>query len=368
MRCFSLRYWLRIVAANAVGAAAIVIIGGGAASGVRWRESARAFEISFLYANLIGLPAAFVLPLISKRLWAGPHRWRWPILLAMMLAITAVGTAVGTWLSAAFGLYTVDRFWRSMLESFEVGAVITLIIGTAITAFEIVRSQLAQTTVELRTKQRDEADARRLAAEAQLASLESRVHPHFLFNTLNSIAALIPQDAAAAERVVGQLASLLRFSLDAGALVPVEQELRVVQDYLEIERVRFGDRLRCRFQVDPSLGQIDVPRLSVQTLAENSVKYAVSPRREGGSIIVSVERHGGDAISISVADDGPGFDGTPIEGHGLALVRDRLRTEIGEHAVLRVMRDGIWTRAEMILPAAARAATAAGPDHARVRR
>ena len=109
-----------------------------------------------------------------------------------------------------------------------------------------MRSRLNEATVALRTKERDEAEARRLAAEAQLASIESRVQPHFLFNTLNSIAALVHDDPAGAERMTGQLAALLRSALDSTAtpLVPLDDELRVVRAYLDIERVRFGDRLR----------------------------------------------------------------------------------------------------------------------------
>jgi signal transduction histidine kinase len=367
MHCFSLRYWLRILVANAAGAAALVVIAGGLSGAASWTETIRAFEVSLLFANLIGLPAALVLPNVAHRLWQRPHLWRWPLLIGVMLLVTAAGTTAGTWIGSAVGLFRVNAFWPAALRSFEQGAVITIIVGTSITAYEIVRSRLQDATVALRTKERDEADARRLASEAQLASLESRVHPHFLFNTLNTIAALIPQDAPAAERVVGQLASLLRFSLDTGALVPIEQELRVVQDYLEIERVRFGDRLRCRFHVDPTLGHVEVPRLSVQTLAENSVKYAVSPRREGGSIVVSVARDGERSISVSVADDGPGFDGASVEGHGIALVRERLHTQRGADAVLRVTRDGQWTRAEIILPMEP-AATSGEYDHARLRR
>ena len=145
-----------------------------------------------------------------------------------------------------------------------------------------MRGQLDDTIVALRTKERDEAEARRLAAEAQLASIESRVQPHFLFNTLNSIAALVHDDPAGAERMTGQLAALLRSSLDSTAtpLVPLDEELRVVRDYLDIERVRFGDRLRYSVDVRRRRGPKLVPRMALQTLVENSVKYAVSPRRD----------------------------------------------------------------------------------------
>ena len=159
-----------------------------------------------------------------------------------------------------------------------------LTIGLFITAYELMRQRLDAATLALRTKERDEAEARRLAAEAQLASIESRVQPHFLFNTLNSIAALVHDDPAGAERMTTQLSSLLRSALDSTAvpLVPLDEELRVVRAYLDIERVRFGDRLRYDVDLGDGTAAAAVPRMALQTLVENSVKYAVSPRREGG--------------------------------------------------------------------------------------
>ena len=173
--------------------------------------------------------------------------------------------------------------------------------------------------------------------EAQLASLESRVQPHFLFNTLNSIAALIHDDPAGAERMTAQLASLLRSSLDQQTpLVPLDEELRTVRNYLEIERVRFGERLRYEISADPPAAHARVPRLAVQTLVENSVKYAVSPRREGASIVVRAAARNGH-VRIEVEDDGPGFESTMMpEGHGLALVRERLAMAFGDGASLNV--------------------------------
>jgi LytS/YehU family sensor histidine kinase len=214
----------------------------------------------------------------------------------------------------------------------------TLVIGIFVTALETMRARLDETTVALRTKERDEADARRLAAEAQLASLEARVNPHFLFNTLNSIAALVHDDPAAAERVTGALASLMRSSLEAGStpLVPLDEELRTVRAYLDIERVRFADRLRYRVETTGDTDAATVPRLSLQTLVENSVKYAVSPRREGASIVVRAAKSDG-RLRLDVEDDGPGFDPASVRsGHGLALLKARLEMTYGHRAALLV--------------------------------
>jgi sensor histidine kinase YesM len=163
------------------------------------------------------------------------------------------------------------------------------------------------------------------------------VQPHFLFNTLNSIAALIHDDPDGAERMTGQLAALLRSSLDQQTpLVPLDEELRTVRNYLEIERVRFGDRLRYDIAADRTAGGARVPRLAVQTLVENSVKYAVSPRREGASIAVRASSNNGH-VRVEVEDDGPGFDAAAApDGHGLALVRERLARMPGEPGSLLI--------------------------------
>src|SRR5262249_42993162 len=167
-----------------------------------------------------------------------------------------------------------------------------------------MRARLDHAEMALRTKERDEAEARRLAAEAQLASLESRVNPHFLFNTLNSIATLVHDNPAAAERMTTQLPALLRSSLDsASPLVTLDEAIAVVRGYGGSEGGRAGDRLRCDVQVASGAGAARVPRLSVQTLVENSVKYAVSPRRDGATVAVRASAANGQ-LRIDVSDDG----------------------------------------------------------------
>jgi two-component system, LytTR family, sensor histidine kinase AlgZ len=174
-----------------------------------------------------------------------------------------------------------------------------------------------------------------LAAEARLASLESRVRPHFLFNALNSAIALIPEEPHRAEDVLERLCALLRFSLDAQArLVPLGEELRVVTDYLEIERVRFGDRLAYTIDVPEELRALEVPAFAVQTLVENSVKYAVSARKQGAHVRVSARREAG-RLALDVRDDGPGFTGEIwVPGHGLDGLRARLDAVYGARARL----------------------------------
>jgi two-component system sensor histidine kinase AlgZ len=182
----------------------------------------------------------------------------------------------------------------------------------------------------------------KLATEAQLASLESRIHPHFLFNTLNSISSLIPEDPARAERLVEQMAALLRFSLDANqsGLVPLASELKIVADYLDIERARFGDRLRYQIDVPADLNESRIPPLSLQTLVENSVKFAIAPDRAGGEIRITGARADG-AFRVEVSDSGPAFqlESAPA-GHGLDNLKGRLSALFGDRAALLLQRVG----------------------------
>ena len=151
--------------------------------------------------------------------------------------------------------------------------------------------------------------AEQLVVEARLRSLESRLHPHFLFNTLNSISALIMIDPPRADRIVGRLSALLRASLDTSSrsLIPLGDELAMVEDYVDIERARFGNRLRCRVEAPAELRDAQVPPLSVQSLVENAVKHGIAPQRSGGDVLVSASATNG-RLTIEVSDTGEGFD------------------------------------------------------------
>jgi two-component system, LytTR family, sensor histidine kinase AlgZ len=333
----SVRYWAGIGAACVVASLlANVAFGGTAVPVMKLLEGtfvSSVFSICCCFLCLIVLPRVF--PSIRSSV---PLPLAWVALVILLVGLAAAGSFAGTLILAAFRLVPPSKIvhvWIS--DALKVSIICTLIFGLFGTVIETLRSRLDAATLALRTTERDEADARRLAVEAQLASLESRVQPHFLFNTLNSIAALIPDDPAGAERMTAQLASLLRSSLDEHTpLVPLDEELRIVRNYLDIERVRFGERLRYEISADAPAALARVPRLAVQTLVENSVKYAVSPRRDGASIAVRAAASNGH-VRIEVEDDGPGFDATVMpEGHGLALVRERLAMTLGEHASLEI--------------------------------
>jgi sensor histidine kinase YesM len=317
-----------------------------------WRQAAELFGVALLFSICIGGSCAAVLPRISPHLWTYPFPINWVVLIVAMFVLALSGSAVTIAILVLVGYVPPARFTEWFLESARYAIITTLTFGIAMSAYELMRARLDEALLAVRTKERDEAEARRLAAEAQLASLESRVQPHFLFNTLNSIAALIPADPGGAEKMTGQLASLLRSSLDDAdrPLVPLGQEVETVREYLEIERVRFGHRLDCRFDVDDSVTTVLLPRFSLQTVVENAIKYAVSPRRDGGRVAIAARLVDG-RVRIEVDDDGSGFDAAAIPAnHGLDALRRRLALTFGDRAGLEVCSSPAGTTVRIDIP------------------
>jgi len=204
-----------------------------------------------------------------------------------------------------------------------------------------------------------EAQAARLRidlAEARLASLEGRLHPHFLFNTLNAIAALVREDPRAAETMIEQLSELLRASLKANPLreVPLEEELRLTEQYLAIQQVRFQDRLRSTLEASSAARRGRVPQLILQPLVENAVRHGIAPRESGGSLTVSAAvEH--ETLVMTVEDDGVGIGNAPPEqggtGLGLNSVKARLAHLYGSQQRFEVRpRSPSGTRVTIALP------------------
>ena len=172
-------------------------------------------------------------------------------------------------------------------------------------------------------------------AQVQLGALKMQLHPHFLFNTLNAITALVHTDPEAADTMIVRLSELLRITLENESIqiVSLRQELEFLDRYLDIQRVRFQDRLRIEMDVRPDTLDAGVPNLVLQPLVENAVQHGISQRPENGEIRVSAHR-AGDMLVLEVADNGPGFasrnaaDRHP--GRGLANTRERLRQLYGD--------------------------------------
>lgn len=181
-----------------------------------------------------------------------------------------------------------------------------------------------------RYREREQA-AEQLAAglaEARFQALKMQLHPHFLFNTLNAISALIPQEAQPARRMVARLGDLLRTALEQEATqeVTLREELEFLEPYLEIEQTRLGDRLSVEFQVVPEALDARVPHLVLQPLVENAIRHGVSPRSQAGVVTIAAAVEGGSLILHVRNTRGAAREGPALEpgGRGLANVRSRL--------------------------------------------
>lgn len=287
-----------------------------------WRDVATTVAVSLVYSAAIGTLCYAA----GERLWRrGNVRSVWLIVVVFAGAVV-VGCLLGHALVVGVGLIRPRSFWLSYWYTLRFSALITVTFGMSAMIYEYYRGKFAWAEEQIRQKELERERAMKLATEARLASLESRIHPHFLFNTLNTISALIHEDPMKADEQLQRLAKLLRFSLDAPetSLVPLERELQVVADYLEIEKTRFADRLRYRMETSAEARECSIPPLAVQTLVENSVKHHIAKRREGGEVAVRAERHG-DVLTVTVSDDGPGIPvGSALPGHGLDVLRGRL--------------------------------------------
>lgn len=298
-----------------------------------------------LYLSLVRVVAEGWLITHFARAWL--TRWGWkelgwrplvPRVILMALGLSLIWTAVG---------YTIDLgvlrleysnkipLWLMMTTSLINGGI--MLLGWLCLYFfyhlfdRLNRLQLEQLRMTASVK------------EAELRALKWQLNPHFLFNSLNSLRALIDEDAPRARESVTRLANMLRYSLQSGQqeTVPFEEELRLVEDYLALEQIRHENRLRVRWEIAPEVRPVGVPPMILQTLVENAVKYGISPRREGGEIAISARCEG---ATLAIRVTNPGDLSAPASaaaaragsstGVGLRNAAERLKLLFGPAAGL----------------------------------
>ncbi len=200
--------------------------------------------------------------------------------------------------------------------------------------------------VQRHASERRIEELRSESLQAQLSALQAATNPHFLFNTLNTIACLIEEDPVAAERAVERLSDLYRYILEGSRLgsVSVFEEIGAVRDYLAIEQLRFGERLRVELNVAARAEVLRMPPLTLQPLVENGVKHGIAARAAGGLLVITVAveavKGRSATLILSVEDDGPGLGASRHVGSGTALanLRERLRLAYGDSARLLLER------------------------------
>ncbi len=284
--------------------------------------------------------------------------------LARWVPVHMASAAVTTsfWLLAGLAwARAVERFggragpaavWRAELPLLAVTGGLLYLLATTLHALLLAFE-------EARRAERRALRAQVLAREAELHALKAQIDPHFLYNCLNSIAALAGRQPAEARTMSTRLAGFLRSSLDLGprTAIPLARELELATTYLEIERVRFGDRLDLRLEIAEGCSETPVPPLLLQPLLENAVKHGVAHRLEGGRITIAARRRGAE-LTIEITN--PCDDDRPTsrrKGIGLANVRERLRLLHGAAGRLDTEERGGTFRATVRIPA-----VAAGPE------
>lgn len=206
-----------------------------------------------------------------------------------------------------------------------------------------------------------ESEMRRLVTQAELRALQSQIHPHFLFNALNTLYGIIPREAKGARETVLNLADIFRYFLETGKqFLPLEEELHIVKAYLEVERLRLGEKLRVEIDVAPDALTAQIPILSIQPLVENAVKHAIAPKSGGGLVRLEASLDAQGALRVAVRDTGGGFKSNNKSGVGLDNVARRLQLCYGPEARLNIESSDAGSTVVFTAPVGLRALEVAG--------
>lgn len=286
------------------------------------------FSLLSLFAVSIALCSIVVLKLISPLLRRTSTGTGSVLVITMLLLVTSVG--IDGIIYTLHHLAIIDDRWPEWRESLLIRSLmITAIIGTLGMRYLILH-------------ERAELDSK-LQQESKLQALQSRIRPHFLFNSLNSVASLTRSDPSKAEAVLHDLADLFRVLLaDARKLVPVSAEREISRQYLEVEKIRLGDRLQVKWNVSNIPRAALMPALTLQPLLENAIYHGIEPRFAGGTIKIEMWAEG-EMLNIMISNPLPDVrKDSHGKGNKLAQenIRQRLKTQFGETASMQVIQEG----------------------------
>ena len=287
-----------------------------------WDQQLSALGVSYL-ANLLttvcmGAPihAAYValLPRVTANLNSKLLRF------LVQAAVIVIGVIVGSVVAAeAVGLCVGWRHPHGALGLVQVGLVVSVVCVVSLNVLARLRERVLEAGVR---KQRAET----ALVRAQLEALRARTNPHFLFNSLNSVAGLVAEDPTAAEKMLERMAAVFRYALDGSKreTVPLRVEVAAVRAYLDVEEIRFGSRLRVRLEIPPEASDCSVPSGILQPLVENAINHGIAQLREGGELALHARR---DDRRLEVIVENPTAGPSNHRGTGTSLadLRERLR-------------------------------------------
>src|SRR2546430_9745119 len=271
-------------------------------------------------------------------------------LLALLLDLAFTPNAVHAAMQAG-----ASQFWHKAGVDWLSWIFFTLPSGVAVYVCIVGIEHAIRYFTEGRKREVQLAGVSEQLAEARFSALQAQVNPHFLFNTLNTIAVLVrDNDRQAAVRIVEQLSEVLRSTLSGHRAneVTLGEELELVRQYVAIEQARFSDRLRPEFRIDDSLLSAAMPSFAMQHLIENAIRHGIARQPDAGQLTISVRR-AAEILEVTVIDDGVGIDAevSAPEGHGIENTRERLRALYGARAWLEIgRRTGGGTIATLRVP------------------
>ncbi|WDA42433.1 sensor histidine kinase [Erythrobacter sp. BLCC-B19] len=289
-----------------------------------------------LVTTITGFSISLILSVIYRQLIRQQPLVTWGLTAVVLIFAVVLHASIDAWVQGVYTGGSRDNFAQRLIGLLYLP--MTLLGGWSALYYAINFFL----TVEQQADRLERLEAQ--ATAAQLAMLRYQLNPHFLFNTLNSISTLVLlKQTEPANAMLTRLSGFLRHTLVAepGSQVTLEQEIETLQLYLDIERMRFEERLRTQFEIEDAALKAQLPAMLLQPLVENAIKYAVSPQEEGAQIALTA-RVIGDRLRLTVEDTGPGVDdlfasrdpvpGRPVStGVGLANIRNRLAQAYGDN-------------------------------------
>lgn len=316
------------------------------------RALAPSFPVS--YKNWL-MWAAFVPLVLGLVRTMTASQWPWAqrvaCSFALAVALAAAHSGIEMWLHRMEGLHHVLS-----------GGFLSYHVSHGLLTYSVVFvvALLIESDHAARVRQERELHLQRQATGAQLQVLRMQIQPHFLFNALNSVSALVEQDVRGGQRMIGQLSDFLRLTLASAEHeeVPLREELRLLGTYIAIQQARFAERLRVEYDISDEAQGARLPNLLLQPLVENAILHGIQPSIAGGTITLRGRRES-DLLVVEILDDGVGLGGGSAAGAGLGLrnTRERLQQCYGERAAMEIMpRQGGGTAVVLRLPWSARPA------------